>query len=379
MFLSFELQECQLSNEYFEIALNFWMCLRDLEASSDLTSTQRIPQLVSSRLLPPATVTDAKAPCCPGSFSGPSAQLALPLWAELWQSVWRAPAMLSLPSSWQAGFTRSSWHGPGVEVGFPPFSMSATWILLAVDSQRHKSDGWQCTILSIGLDMFVNRNSETLIFPILIVLQLKMFENVCVTWYDHDMNFTFSWHEESSTLLVAWLDLLAPSCWDPVRVALRILKSLNATIFHWSSLAPSPCGSAGTASILAAPWRCTIALQALWPPRLLWIPHCLLQQAASRSSSSGISSPRNTTWVVCATAFLEAWCLSQLAVETWNVAVPLQLAWWAVLCTRPLFVAESSNVNAGCVATSRSSLFLSKTIVCIFSWFIGSTESTDVC
>ena len=72
--------------------------------------------------------------------------------------------MLSLPSSWQAGFTRSSWHGPGVEVGFPPFSMSATWILLAVDSQRHKSDGWQCTILSIGLDMFVNRNSDFLNF-----------------------------------------------------------------------------------------------------------------------------------------------------------------------------------------------------------------------
>ena len=178
-----------------------------------------------------------------------------------------------------------------------------------------------------------------------------MFAWICMTWYDHDMKFAFSRHEESSTFLVEWLGLLAPSSWDPVRVALRILKSLKPTIFHWSSLAPSPCGSAGTASILAAPWACTIALLGLWPPRLPWIPHCPLQQAASRSSSSGISSPRNTTWVVCATAFLQAWCLSQLAVETWNVAVPLQPAWSAVLCTRPVFVAESWNVKTGCVAT----------------------------
>ena len=145
MFFCFELLKCHLSNT-FEIAvwsLNVFERSGDLEASPELASIQRMPQPVSSHLLPPATVTDAKASCCHGSFNGPSAQLALPSWAELWRSVWRAPAMLSLPSSWQAGFTRSSWDGPGVEVGFPPFSTSATWTLLAVDSQRHKSDGCQ--------------------------------------------------------------------------------------------------------------------------------------------------------------------------------------------------------------------------------------------
>jgi len=36
----------------------------------------------------------------------------------------------------------------------------------------------------IGLEMFINRNAETLIFPILIVLQLKMFDNVCMNLHD---------------------------------------------------------------------------------------------------------------------------------------------------------------------------------------------------
>ena len=46
--------------------------------------------------------------------------------------------------------------------------------------------------------MFINRNAETLIFPILIVLQLKMFDNVCMNL--HDM--IWSWHEVC--LLPAW-------------------------------------------------------------------------------------------------------------------------------------------------------------------------------
>ena len=104
---------------------------RTLQASLEWTSTHRIPQLVSSHLLPPATVTDAKAPCCPGSFSGPSARRVLPLWVEPWQSAWRAPPMRSLRSWWQASFTPSLWHGPGVVVGLPQFWTWATWILPA--------------------------------------------------------------------------------------------------------------------------------------------------------------------------------------------------------------------------------------------------------
>ena len=108
-----------------------WLRSRTLQASLDSTSTHRIPQLVSSHLLPPATVTDAKAPCCPGSFSGPSARRVLPLWVEPWQSAWRAPPMRSLRSWWQASFTPSLWHGPGVVVGLRRFWTWATWILPA--------------------------------------------------------------------------------------------------------------------------------------------------------------------------------------------------------------------------------------------------------
>ena len=100
--------------------------------------------------------------------------------------------------------------------------------------------------------MFINRNAETQklrssrFWSFCSWRCLTMFAWICMTWYDHDMKFAFSRHEESSTFLVEWLGLLAPSSWDRVRVALRILKSLKPTIFHWSSLAPSPCGSAGT-------------------------------------------------------------------------------------------------------------------------------------